>query len=168
MKGWGRGYLRGVADAHSGQLAPPPGPDDTMGGPRPDLLGGYKEATHQAESGAEQRSAEICLGVAPNHAVVVTLRRSSGNAALDRLALDSFEAAGGERQVTPEVRPALACYGVTVSAFRMPPLPSVGLDLVKGRVIYPLKRITKVTVELQSVDFGAKREAPTFLDVRSH
>jgi hypothetical protein len=131
------------------------------------VLGGYNEAAHQAESGAEQRSAEICLGVAPNHAVVATLRRSSGNAALDRLAVESFQSAGDARPVTPDVRPALACYRVAVSAFRMPPLPSVGIDLAKGRIIYPLKRITKVTVELQSVDFGAKREAPSFLDARS-
>ncbi|HSY39342.1 MAG TPA: hypothetical protein VLA79_07430 [Polyangia bacterium] len=166
-KGWARGYLKGVADAHSGQLAPPPGPEETTGGPRPDVLGGYNEAAHQAESGAEQRSAEICLGVAPNHAVVATLRRSSGNAALDRLAVESFKLAGETRPVTPDVRPALACYRVAVSAFRMPPLPSVGIDLANGRIIYPLKRITKVTVELQSVDFGAARKAPSFLDVRS-
>ena len=174
-KGWARGYLRGVDEAHSGRFAPPPGsqettgepPGETTGGPRPDVLGGYNEAAHQAESGAEQRSAEICLGVAPNHAVVATLRRSSGNAALDRLAVESFKSAGDAQPVTPDVRPALACYRVAVSAFRMPPLPSVGIDLVKGRIIYPLKRITRVTVELQSVDFGAKREPPSFLDVRS-
>ena len=75
---------------------------------------------------------------------------------------------GDARAVTPDVRPALACYRVTVSAFRMPPLPTVAIDLAKGSIIYPLKRITKVTVELQSVDFGAKREAPSFLDARSH
>ena len=166
-KGWARGYLKGVTDAHDGQFAPTPGPEDTTGGPRPDVLGGYNEAARQAESGAEQRSAEVCLGVAPNHAVVATLRQSSGNAALDRLALASFQSAGDARPVTPEVRPALACYRVTVSAYRMPPLPSVGIDLANGRIIYPLKRITKVTVELQSVDFGASRRAPNFLDARS-
>ena len=166
-KGWARGYLRGVADAHSGQSAPLQAPDETVGGPRPDVLGGYDEAAHQAQSGAEERAAEICLGVAPNHAVVATLRRSSGNAALDRLAVASFQSAGDAREVTPDVRPALACYRVTVSAFRMPPLPTVGIDLAKGSIIYPLKRITKVTVELQSIDFGAKREAPSFLDAPS-
>lgn len=167
-KGWARGYLKGVAEAHSGRFAPPPGPEGTTGGPGPDVLGGYNEAAHQAESGAEQRSAEVCLGVAPNHAVVATLRRSSGNAALDRLAVASFQSAGDARPVTPDVRPALACYRVAVSAFRMPPLPTVGIDLASGRIIYPLKRITKVTVELQSVDFGAKRDASSLLDVRAH
>jgi hypothetical protein len=166
-KGWARGYLKGVADGHNGQFAPTPGPEETTGGPRPDVLGGYNEAAHQAESGAEQRSAEVCLGVAPNHAVVATLRRSSGNAALDRLAVASFQSAGDARPVTPDVRPALACYRVAVSAFRMPPLPSVSLDLTNGRIIYPLKRITKVTVELQSVDFGARHDPSDFLDLRS-
>ena len=123
--------MKGVADAHRGAFAPPRAPDDRWAGPRPDVLGAYNEAGRQAESGAEQRSAEVCLGVAPNHAVVTTLRRSSGNAALDRLAVDSFEAAGGARPVTPDVRPALACYLVRVSAYRMPPLPTVGLDLGK-------------------------------------
>ena len=165
-KGWGRGYLQGVADAHRGLFAPLRPPDETVGGPRPDLLGGYDEAERQAESGAEQRVAEICLGVAPDHTVVVTLRRSSGNAALDRLALSAFQSAGGARPVAPDVRPALACYRVGVSAHRVPPLPAVSLDLVHGRLIYPLKRITKVTVELQSVDFGPKRETSNLLHAR--
>ena len=91
---------------------------------------------------------------------MATLPQSSGNAALDRLALASFQAAGDARPVTADVRPALACYGSRVSAFRMPPLPSVGMDLVNGRIIYPLKRITKVTVELESVEFGASRKPP--------
>ena len=165
-KGWARGYLKGVADAHRGAFAAPSAPSEVVGGPRPDVLGGYDEAARQAESGAEQRSAEICLGVAPNHAVITTLRRSSGNAALDRLAVDSFDAAGSARPVTADVRPSLACYLVRISAYRMPPLPTVGLDLANGRIIYPLKRITKVTVELQSVDFGPKQESSSLL--RAH
>ena len=135
-----------------------------MGGQHPDVLGAYHEAARQAESGAEQRAAEVCLGLAPNHDVVVTLRRSSGNAALDQLAVDSFHRAGDARPVTPDVRPSLACYRVAVSAYRLPPLPTVGLDLENLRVLYPLKRITKVTVELESVDFGGTHEAPSLLD----
>ena len=166
-KGWARGYLKGVAAAHRGGSAPTRAPDERVGGPRPDVLGAYNEAERQAASGAEQRTAEVCLGVAPNHSVVATLRRSSGNAALDHLAIESFVAASDARPVTPDVRPELACYLVRVSAYRMPPLPSLSLDLVNGRIIYPLKRITQVTVELQSIDFGAKREPPSFLDVRA-
>ena len=165
-KGWARGYLKSVADAHRGLGAPLRAPDESVGGPHPDVLGAYNEADRQAEEGAEQRAAEVCLGVAPNHAAVVTLRRSSGNAALDRLALDSFRSASDVRAVTPDVRPALACYRVRISAYRVPPLPTVSLDLIKRRIIYPLKRITKVTVDLQSIDFGAKKEPPSLLHVR--
>ena len=165
-KGWARGYLQGVADAHAGLFAPLRPPDETVGGPRPDLLGGYDEANRQAKSGAEQRTAEVCLGVAPNHIVVVTLRRSSGNAALDRLAESAFQSASGARPVTPDLRPGLACYRVRVSAYRVPPLPAVSIDLVHGRIIYPGKRITEVTVELHSLDFGPKRETSNLLHAR--
>jgi hypothetical protein len=118
-------------------------PDESVGGPHPDVLGAYDEAARPAEAGAEQRTAEVCLGVAPDHAVVVTLRRSSGNAALDRLALDSFRSASDVRPVTPDVRPVLACYQVRISAYRVLPLPTVSFDLIKRRIIYPLKRITR-------------------------
>jgi hypothetical protein len=165
MSAWARGYLGAVADTQHGLLAPPKAPDEAPGGPRPDLLGGYGEAQRQAEAGAEARTAEVCVAVAPGHAPVVTLRRSSGNAALDRLATDSFSAAGVDRPVASDIPPTLACYRVRVSATRMPPLPAVSVDLVHGRVIYPLKRMTKVTVELESVDFGPKQRPPSLLHV---
>jgi hypothetical protein len=95
--------------------------------------------------------------------VVVTLRRSSGNAALDRLATDAFRSAGAGRHADTRFRPSLACYRVSVSAYRVPPLPAVSIDLLRGRVLYPLKRITKVTVDLQSVDFGPPKGAPSLL-----
>jgi hypothetical protein len=159
-KGWARGYLGRVADAQRGAFAPVRPTDEPFGGPRPDVLGAYDEAQRQAEKGAEQRTAEVCLGVAPDHAVVVTLRRSSGNAALDRLATESFRSAGAGRPVDARVPPSRACYRVQVSAYRVPPMPAVSIDLLKGRIIYPLKRITKVTVDLQSVDFGPRDGAP--------
>jgi hypothetical protein len=168
-KGWGRGYLGRVAAVNRHAAADlPEEPDPSIGGRRPDVLGGYREAERQAASGAEARSAEICLGVAPGRDVVVTLRRSSGNAALDRVALSSFESAGRARPVAADIRPGLACYLVRVSAFRMPPLPSISLGWKKGHpdVIYPLKRITKVTVELESVDFGARRGPQSLVDPR--
>jgi hypothetical protein len=155
-RGWGRGYMGATAEAHRRPFALDRPVEETFGGPRPDVLGAYDESRRQAESGAEERTAEVCLGVAPGHAVVVTLRRSSGNAALDRLALDAFRAAGDDRAPTAEVRPELACYRVRVSAYRLPPLPTIGLDLANRRVLFPLRRMTKVNVELESVDFGPK------------
>ncbi len=159
VKGWGRGYLRSLDDAQHGLLAPPRRPDDPAGERRADVLGAYNEAERQAASGAEERTAQVCLGVAPGRAVAVTLRRSSGNAALDRVTLDAFRAAADSHAPSADVRPTLACYRVRVSAFRVPPLPSVSFDFLSRRVIYPLKRITKVTVELDSADFGAKPQS---------
>ena len=164
MRGWGRGYLGAVDQAHHGAFGPVnPGDDNPLGGPRPDVLGAYNEAERQAQSGAETRTAEVCLGVAPGRAVVVTLRRSSGNAALDRLAVDSFRAAGDERAPSPDVRPALACYRVRISAHRVPPLPSISFDFARRRLIYPLKRMTDVSVELESLDFGSKPQSSPLL-----
>jgi hypothetical protein len=162
-KGWARGYLGRVADVQHGLFAPVRPADEQVGGPRPDVLGAYNEAGHQAEAGAERRTAEVCLGVAPGHGVVVTLRRSSGNAALDRLATEAFRSAGAARPLDAGVRPRRACYRIEVGAYRVPPLPAVTLDLIKGRVIYPLKRITKVTVDLDSVDFGPSEKPPSLL-----
>jgi hypothetical protein len=169
MRGWGRGYLGRVAAVNRHAAADlPEEPDPSIGGRRPDVLGGYNEAERQAVSGMEERSAEVCLGVAPGREVVVTLRRSSGNAALDKAAVSSFESAGRARPVAADIRPGLACYLVRVGAFRMPPLPSISLGWKKSHpdVIYPLKRITKVTVELQSVDFGPSRGPSSLLHLR--
>jgi hypothetical protein len=160
VQGWGRGFLARVAEAsrRAARSEPPEATtsDPMDGGRRPDLFPAYNEATRQATAGAEQRAAEICLGVAPDRPVAVTLRRSSGHAALDQLAVDSFRKATSARPMAADVRPGLACYQVRISAFRMPPLPSVSFGIKNGRpeVIYPLKRLTKVTVELVSVDHG--------------
>ncbi len=160
VQGWGRGFLARVAEA-SRRAAGSERPESTTsdpidGGRRPDLFPAYDEATRQATAGAEQRATEICLGVAPDRPVAVTLRRSSGHAALDQLAVDSFQKAASARPMAADLRPGLACYQVRISAFRMPPLPSVSFGIKNGRpeVIYPLKRLTKVTVELVSVDHG--------------
>jgi hypothetical protein len=165
INGWTRGYLGRVADAQHGAFAPVRPADEPFGGARPDVIGAYNEAERQAEAGAERRTAEVCLGVAPDHAVVVTLRRSSGNAELDRLATDAFLSAGAGRSADARFPPSRACYLVSVSAYRMPPLPAATIDFLKGRVLYPGKRITKVTVDLQSVDFGPPRGPPSLLRI---
>jgi hypothetical protein len=67
------------------------------------------------------------------------------------------------RLVDARVPPSRACYRVQISAYRIPPLPAVSIDLLKGRIIYPLKRITNVTVDLESVDFGPPERPPGLL-----
>jgi hypothetical protein len=160
MKGWARGYLGRVDEVNRGAARDVPGsPTDDGMGPRPDVLGAYKEVERQASSGAVERTARVCLGIAPNHDVLVTLGRSSGNAALDRLAVESFRASAEARPVVAEIRPGLACYLVRISAYRVPPTPSISLTWKSGpKVIYPLSRITQVSVELESVDYGPRRE----------
>jgi hypothetical protein len=165
-KGWWRGYLGRLAEVNRGHtIDPPRGPEEEVGGRRPDVLGAYNEMERQAKSGAEERTAEVCLGVAPSQAVVVTLKRSSGNAALDRLAIDSFHSASLARPVVADIRPGLACYLVRISTYRMPPLPSLSFGWKNSHpdVIYPLKRISHVTVELESVDYGARRGPASLL-----
>jgi hypothetical protein len=172
MQGWGRGYLGRVEE--TGRKATGREPLDSTirdpigGAQRPDLFPAYNEATRQASAGAEQRTAEICLGVTPDRPVVVTLRRSSGHAALDQLAVDSFQKAALTRPMAADVRPGLACYQVRITAFRMPPLPmlSFGIKNRKLDVIYPLKRLTKVTVDLVSVDHGDSGKPRSLLRAR--
>jgi hypothetical protein len=165
-KGWWRGYLGRLAEVNRGNtIDPPRAPDEEVGGRRPDVLGAYREMERQAKSGAEERTAGVCLGVAPSHVVTVTLRRSSGNAALDRLAIDSFQSASLARPVVADIRPGLACYLVRISTYRMPPLPSLSFGWKNSHpdVIYPLKRISHVSVELESVDYGARRGPASLL-----
>jgi hypothetical protein len=143
----------------------PPTAEDQIGGLRPDVLGAYNEAEAQAAAGAARRVAQLCLGIAPNHPVVVTLRRSSGNTRLDDLALDSFRTVTANRPVADDVRPGLVCYLVGVGAYREPPLPSLSLGWKNGRpeLIHPFKRVTRVAIEIESVDYGPPPGPPSLL-----
>ena len=166
IAGWARGYLDRVQELGRTEARDqPPIPEDPAGGHRPDLLGAYNEAQLQAEAGASRRVAYVCLGVAPHHPVVVTLRRSSGNAGLDKLAVESFRVASGNRPVADDVRPGLACYFVSISAYRMSPLPSLSFGWRNGRpqLIHPFARKTNVAVELESVDYGPGPGPPSLL-----
>jgi hypothetical protein len=158
VAGWGRGYVDRIAEISRQAAADGPRSSVERGvDGRSDILNAYDEAQTQAEAGAVRRAAYVCLGVAPRHAVVVTLGRSSGNERLDRLSLESFRSAATLRPVADDVRPGLACYAVRVSAYRTPPLPTLNLGWSKGgpTLRYPLKRIVNVSVELASVDYGS-------------
>jgi hypothetical protein len=160
VSAWGRGYLNGVANRKS---AGAPSPSDDALKPKvdpytsPDLLRGYSEAQRQASAGAEERRAEVCLSLAPDRAPTASLRRGSGDAELDRLALESFTRAAEARPIPADVRPETACYELRISAYRMPPLPflSCGLDLDGVNCAWPFKKVTDVGSHLLSVDYGA-------------
>jgi hypothetical protein len=164
VRGWGRGYLKSVDDVNRGVTGaradrPPEAGGDTRNeiSPGADVLGQYREAGRQAEAGAEERSAEVCVDVAAGRESAVSLRRSSGNAALDRLTIESFTKSIAARPVPPDARRGLACYELRISAFRMPPLPfvSCGFDIGFSGVtcVWPYKKVTSVKGRLLSVDY---------------
>ena len=156
-RGWGRGYLERVREV-SGNGDDPPDLRDDAARRRPDVLAAYAEAARAADAGAERREVEICVDVAPGREAKAMLRRGSGDAALDRVAVDSFEKAAAARPVPPDSRAGRACYEVTISAYRVPPLPTVGCavdlsDLRNSRCSWPYKKLTAVSSRLVSVDY---------------
>jgi hypothetical protein len=166
LRTWSSGYRQRLQDIQRGAARAQDtsvDPNQDPGGKRPDVLGQYDEAAKQAEAGAEERRAEVCLGVAPGRDTTVTLRRSSGNAALDRLAVDSFTRSVALRPVPGDVRTGLACYELRVRAFRMPPLPTVACGFDNHGTFtcaWPLKKITSVVGHLISVDYTKPGEPP--------
>ncbi len=167
-RGWGRGYLERVRQVSRKDAAREDQPDlrDDAARRRPDVLAGYDEAVRMVAAGAERREVEICVDVAPGRESKAMLRRGSGNAALDRVAVDSFEKAAAARPVPPDSRAGRACYEVTISAYRFPPLPMVGCsfdltELSKAKCAWPFKKLTAVSSRLVSVDYppasGASR-----------
>jgi len=178
LQGWARGYLHTVEEVNSGRIGARDGPPREGGGdtrneisPHADVLGAYGEANRQAESGAEERRAQICLDVAAGRETAVVLRRSSGNSALDRLAVESFTKAVAARPVPPDARRGLACYELSVAAFRMPPLPvfacSFDIGFRPPSCVWPFKKITKVNGKLLTVEYpaadGDKKKGPSLL-----
>jgi hypothetical protein len=177
-RGWGRGYLNTVRDVNRGVIgARTDRPPEAGGDARnetsrgADVLSQYGEAHRQAQAGAEERSAEVCVDVAAGRETAVSLRRSSGNAALDRLTVESFTKAIAARPVPSDARRGLACYELRISAFRMPPLPFISCSFDIGvsgpTCVWPYKKVTSVKGRLLSVDYppadGGATQHPSLL-----
>jgi hypothetical protein len=165
VRAWARGYMNTLDDINRGAIgaredAPREGGGDTRNekSEHADVLGQYGEAQRQAQSGAETRRAEVCLDVAAGRETSVVLRRSSGNAALDRLAVESFTKAADARPVPPDTRGGRACYELVISAFRMPPLPFVACSFDIGfsrpSCVWPFKKVTSVKGHLLTVEYS--------------
>jgi hypothetical protein len=176
VRGWGRGYLDTVDKANRGLLGDPldtrrEASGDARNEPSTgaDVLGAYGEARRQAEAGAEERRAEVCLDVAAGREPTVLLRRSSGNAALDRVTLESFTKAIGARPVPPDARGGVACYELQITAYRVPPLPVVSCGVGRNGLtcVWPFKKVTSVKGRLVSVEYpatdGGDRARPSLL-----
>ncbi len=168
VRGWGRGLVQRVAEIHQGDRVAdevqPDLRDDAQRG-RPDLFAAYDENRRQAEAGAEIRRVEVCLDVAPGRETITTLRHGSGNAALDRVALEAFARSVSVEAVPPDARAGRACYEVRIATYRVGPAPAIGCDLNffgshGPTCTWPLKKMTSVTSRLLSVDYPPKPGAP--------
>jgi hypothetical protein len=158
IRGWVRGLEQRVEEIHRGdRVADQVRPDlrDEAQRRRPDLAAAYDENRRQAEAGAEIRRVEICLDVVPGRDPGLTLRRASGNAALDRVALKSFTRSVSLHAVPLDARAGRACYEVRISAYRLAPMPGVSCSWgPKGPTcVWPTKKVTQVTSQLLSVEY---------------
>ncbi len=161
IRGWVRGLEQRVDEIHRGdRVADQVRPDlrDEAQRQRPDLAAAYDESRRQAEAGAEIRRVEICLDVAPGRDPDITLRRASGNAAFDRVALESFTRSVSLHAVPLDARAGRACYEVRISAYRLAPMPGVSCSWgPKGPTcVWPTKKVTQVTSQLLSVEYPAQ------------
>jgi hypothetical protein len=160
VRGWSRGYLQRIDEAHRAAAASagaPAAPDLVPPDSHPDLFRAYGESQSQADAGAEERRVEICLDARAGAEPAPVMQRPSGNAALDRLALDSFARAVAARPASDDKRQLRACYEIAIRAYRMPPLPAIscGLDATGlPTCVWPFKKIASVHARLLSVDYA--------------
>lgn len=176
-KAWADGYTARVAEANAraaaarnvtrresdSQDGDAPRPSNEW---RPDVLGAYGEARSAAEAGSVERHVTVCLTVAPGRDTTVAVERGSGDQALDQLAREAFTGAAEARPVPADAHTATACYDLRIRAYRIPPLPvlSCGIDKHGPTCAWPLKKVTSVSVHLESVDYPDDgHEHPTLL-----
>jgi hypothetical protein len=147
-----------LADRDAGPRSPAGGTHRAETDAAPRKLG---DGAARAEPVGEDRLQQVCLEVAPGRGPAVALRRGSGNAALDRVALDASTLSAAPRPVPADARTGRACYEVRISAFHAPPGPFVtcGLGRTGVTCIWPFKRITSVTGRLLSVEYPPARNA---------
>lgn len=173
---WVHGYAARIAEASTRATAArngaardrdtrdgePPEPSTER---RPDILGAYGETVRAADAGAIERHVTVCVTVAAGRAPVVAVKRESRDPALDQLAREAFARATAARPVPGDAHAANACYDLRIRAFRMPPVPvfSCGIDKDGPTCAWPFKKITSVTVHLESVDYPDDHDPPSLL-----
>ena len=173
---WVHGYAARIAEASARATAArngaardrdtrdgePPEPSTER---RPDILGAYGETVRAADAGAIERHVTVCVTVAAGRAPVVAVKRESRDPALDQLAREAFARATAARPVPGDAHAANACYDLRIRAFRMPPVPvfSCGIDKDGPTCAWPFKKITSVTVHLESVDYPDDHDPPSLL-----
>jgi hypothetical protein len=123
----------------------------------PDILEHYNRILEGNKKGAEAITSQVCLLVEPGGIPRVELGKTSGNAEVDRAAVDALTRAAGRRAPEPDVRKQRTCYRFAVKVVRVPPLPVAGcmFDEVEltASCYYPLKKAMTISVSLESVDY---------------
>jgi hypothetical protein len=164
LKQWVGGLLRPHGDAEDQRQMEPDqgrarGPDvlnrDTRASMR--RMGAFLGLARGQSGKAEPMQCLVCVVVRAGRAPEVVLDSSSGNAELDRAAVDSLEQATRTRAVESYVRPQKSCYRFRATVQRVPPVPVIGCNFdevtLKAGCVYPTQKVYKTTVELESVDY---------------
>jgi hypothetical protein len=124
----------------------------------PDILAHYNRMLEGTKKGAAPIAAQVCLLVNPGAPARVELGKTSGNAEVDRAAVDALTRAAQRRAPDPDVKQQRTCYRFAVTVTRVPPLPVAGcmFDEVNltASCYYPLKKAMTISVSLDSVDYG--------------
>jgi outer membrane biosynthesis protein TonB len=162
FRSWGRTWLRDYQDKLRGvrqadRTAAAPGKHSEA--PSTDLLAQYNEVMRAAEKHAEDIACQVCVVLRPGAPPQVMLAHSSGNAEVDRTAVEALERAVARRPQNKDLRPERACYKFSARVYRIPPLPMVGCNFdevsLTAGCYYPGKQVYKTTVDLESVDYGS-------------
>jgi hypothetical protein len=124
---------------------------------RPDILEHYNRILEGNQRAAEGIIAHVCMVVAPGATPAVELGQTSGNAEVDRAAIDALTRAARRRPADRDLARQRTCYSFSVKVVRVPPLPVAGcmFDEVEltASCYYPLKKGMTMSVSVDSVDY---------------
>lgn len=122
-----------------------------------ELAGGTLGLALPGFSETQPRHCLVCVVIKPGAGPEIVLSNSSGNAEVDRAAVEALQRATQARPPGSDVRPQKSCYRFQASVERIPPSQAVGctFDEVKltAECHYPTKKVRKTTVHLESVEY---------------
>jgi outer membrane biosynthesis protein TonB len=123
----------------------------------PDILEHYNRMLESTARAVEPMDCLVCLVVRRDGPPEVVLTASSGNAEVDRAAVEALRRSANTRPVDEDVRPQKTCYRFRATVHRVPPIPIAGCAFdevaLTASCYYPTKKLRKVTVNLESVDY---------------
>jgi outer membrane biosynthesis protein TonB len=147
-----RGWQRGLDDQRRRRLDHDP---DRRGAP--DILEHYNRMLEGTARAVEPMDCLVCLVVRRDAPPEVVLTASSGNPEVDRAAVEALRRSANTRPLDQDVRPQKTCYRFRATVHRVPPIPIAGCAFdevtLTASCYYPTKKIRKITVNLESVDY---------------